>query len=474
MRRWLPVGIGLIVIGILLGLIFFGNRFRSRTEGAKSGYAPNSPVIDMEKVRAFELSNSKGKIKFARDEQGSWEISEPERDVPDPLFFGGMTDVLSQLTRIREVTAAERNNLAPYGLDIPVATLTFEFKDSSERKILRIGKPNPEMGALYAWYEDEPDIFLIQPKIRMFVVMGFSELRFRRLGNIKADEAQELTIVVQDPELRERLDVPETRHLVKQVGSFGPTWLLVGEKESKPDNGQTDTILRWMETTSIAEQVISVKSSELKKYGLNPGRAYFEITFPDRKEKIQVGKEDDKLIYLKQEFRDAVLAYQKGQILKFIGSDFKVHRLLTVDDANRLNQIEVTYPGGKSFRLKKLNSKFWTVDGSEDKKFEAYKVSWVSDHFFNDEYQGYIRENPIDWEKYGLKNPRVMLKFLSGDVVLLELSVGKWDAREGKCYVYVRSQDFLTWYGLDLMKGMPPDESVFLRGQESKKDLGGE
>jgi len=473
MRRWWGIGLGLAVIAILVYFAFFRGR-SEKIPAAKIGSAENSPVIDLDPVKAFELINSKGNVRFVKDEQGRWWIEEPGKDFPDPLFFGGMMEVLAELTRKRIVTRADPKILPQYGLDPPTATLIFEFQDTRKKKTLRIGKVNPAVNALYAWYQDEPEVFLLQPKIRMFVVKGFNELRFQKLMRIKSDQAQELKIVVLDPELRKELAAPEVRTLVKQDTSSGPAWLLLDSGGSRNDGGQTANLLVWMERGSFASRILDLGEEELKAWGLAPPRAYFEITFPDRNEKILVGKEKAGLIYLMQENQLKLLGYQKEFLLELLGRDFKIHQLITQADLAQFDRMEVGYPEGKSYQLVKLDQNFWTLGGDAGKKFPARKTAWLYEPFLFQEYPGAIRERPINFENYGLQNPAAKLKFYSGPELRLEIWIGKWESRKAKCYVYVPAQDLLVWYNLNLNERIPPEADAFLAGEKSNRGSGGD
>jgi len=296
--------------------------------------------------------------------------------------------------------------------------------------------------------------------------MGLNELRYRRLIRIKAGDAQEFKIIISDSELRKELGVPETRNLIKQTTAYGPSWFLMDTTGSKDDGGQTEEILRWMELGAISDRVFDITPDQLKKWGLDPPSAYFEIVFPYQTEKILIGKEKEGWIYLFQEKRWVLLGYKKDEILDFLGRDFQVHKLMTDNDVIKFNQIELGYPDGKIFKLIKLDSNFWSIGGEQKNKFQAEKIVWLIEPFITTDYRKIIRERPIPLEKYGLKNPRIKLKYYSGQDLILEIWVGKWDKKQVKCYVYVPNKNILSWYTLDLMEGIPPDASAFLAGEK--------
>ncbi len=460
--RWL--GIGLLVIAALVGVAFFWKRPAPVPE-SKPAIPAGSPLIDLNRVKSLELIKDAGRVKFEKDEQDRWLITEPEKDMPDPLYFGGMTDVLSQLTRQTMVGSPDRKLLPQYGLEPAYATLVFEFKEGSPKKVLRVGRPNPAMSALYAWYEDEPEVFLIQPKIRMFLSYSFGEFRYRRLIGIEDEGATDFKVVVSDPELRKVLGVPETRELARLTAASGPAWILLDPNGNKTDNGQVESILSWMQKNSVADKVISITPKEIKAWGFDPPQAYFEISYPGRVEKVLVGNPQNGLIPLLQPGRMRVLGYAGNRILNYLGSDFKTHQLLAGDDQMKLDRIELSYPDGKTFTLIKLNPNSWAIDGDPKKRFNALKITWLTEPFVMMEYQNYIRERPVAWGKYGLEPPRLKLKFFSGKDLMVEVWIGNWDSSAGENYIYIPARDLLSWYARDLMQGIPPGADAFLAGE---------
>ena len=240
MKKWFGLGLSLIIVGILVWLAFFWRRPEQSPEPQTSSASPYQ-LIELSEVQAFILENEYGSIKFSKNEYGIWEITEPIKSMTDPLFFGGMIDVLSQTQKGRIVARAGEENLDKYGLEKPYAKFIFELI-SGEKKHLRIGNPNPTMSYLYAWYEEKPEIFLIHPRIRMFLNHPLSWYRFRRLVGVNSSQVSELKIIVSDPDLRKKLAVPEVRHLLCEVTENKIKWYLLDVINNSHFNRFCDSI----------------------------------------------------------------------------------------------------------------------------------------------------------------------------------------------------------------------------------------
>jgi hypothetical protein len=238
---------------------------------------------------------------------------------------------------------------------------------------------------------------------------------------------------------------------------------LLSPPGKRTDTSQLENILNWMENSSIAERVLTVKQSELSQWGMNPPRAYFELVFPDRTEKILVGKERDGLIYIYQPQRKAVLGYKKENIVEILKSDFEIHKLLFEDEPPRFSKIEIIYPGEKTISLVKLDNYYWAVNGIPEKKFRMEKISWVISPFVSWHYVDYINDKPYDLKSYGLQKPRAKLRYYSGDNLYKEFWVGDWDFKQKRCYVYVPVDNIVVFYSQDIMTQIPRDAGVFLR-----------
>jgi len=461
MKKWFGLGLSLIIVGILVWLAFFWRRAEQSPEPQTSSASPYQ-LIDLSEVQAFILENEYGSIKFSRNEYNIWEITEPIKSMTDPLFFGGMIDVLSQTQKGRIVARAEEENLDKYGLEKPYAKFIFELI-SGEKKHLRIGNPNPTMSYLYAWYEEKPEIFLIHPRIRMFLNHPLSWYRFRRLVGVNSSQVSELKIIVSDPDLRKKLAVPEIRHLLCEVTENKIKWYLLEPVKEEAESGAVSNFLSWLEKISIAEDVRDISPEEKKEWGLAPPKAVIEIYYPEREQRILVGAKKNNLIYLYQPERGQVLGYPQEQIYQLLSTEFRKRTLFPWEEREQVDEVRISFPQRNyEYHLIKLNDEEWAIDGDPSRKFPRKHARWVFRALYRKQIDGYINQRPIDFKKYGLQIPVVKVKYYKKGEIAREFWIGKWDAREYKCYVYDPTKDLLVWYSENIGEWFPPDESYFL------------
>jgi len=470
MKKWLGIALSLAGIGILAWLAFFWRRPDSAPKEKPVLEEEPSGMATLDKVKSFELINARGRVKFARDQDRIWWIVEPVKDMPDPLFGKALLDDLAKLYPRGVIPKSAQEPLSQYGLDKPLATLIFEY-DDGYKKVLKIGKKNPAGEALYCLFKDEPDVLLIPARFRMFIQEDPNSYRFRRLIEVKPEQVQEFKMVVLDPQLRQELWAPELRDVLIQTTDRGKAILLMAPVKEKAEGGQVFGILNWMERFSIADSIQDVTRADLASWQLDPPRAYFELIYPDRTQKILVGREKDNLIWLFQEQRMVVLGYNQDRILDFLSRDFRTRGLLTQNEVPAFNRIEVKFPASQKpgYTMEKLDDILWAIDGDQGKKFHKNKVSWITSYFVNTNLDGYINQRPVSFAKYGLQKPELELKFYTAAGLAHEIWIGRWNKSAKRCYVYEPNRDALGWYSQNAADWIPPEGDKFLiRPQERK------
>jgi len=473
MKKWVSAALGLAIIAALVYLAFFWQRKPdlAKKPGSTVPTVPQLPqMVEVPKLKSLKISNALGHIKFAKDENGKWEIMEPEKDLPENIFFNTFLDELNKLGPARQIPPEEQEPLAQYGLDKPLQTLKLEY-DGGRQKVLKIGKDNPTGDYLYAFFEGEPDVLLVSSKMRMFLENNWNYFRFRRLVGISREQIQELRVVVLDPQLRKQLEVPEMRRLMLQTTSRGRAWIYLEPYQGQAENMAVGNLVGWMEKGSLAEDIRDTKKEDLPDWQLKPPRAYLEMVYPDRSEKVLVGKELEGKIYLYQDKRPAVLGYDKNIILELLGRDFRTRKLVRKPETLVLVKVEVDFPGSPNtpYNIARLDDEHWAVDGNPEKKFPKARLAWLTNNFTDKELEGYIDERPIP-AKFGLQKPRVDLKFYTSAGLEHEIQIGGWDRQMKKCYVYSPEKDMLVWYEEDVAEWIPPSADKFLLNiKEPKK-----
>jgi len=103
------------------------------------------------------LKTTVQEIVLKRDEEGTWEITQPVRA---PAKNEMLTNILRTLSSLKALDFAKDYDAATYGLDAPQITVTVILKDQEEKRLL-IGKLDEEKSQYYAKNQAKETIFLI-------------------------------------------------------------------------------------------------------------------------------------------------------------------------------------------------------------------------------------------------------------------------------------------------------------------------
>jgi hypothetical protein len=465
MKKWISMALGLAVIAVLAYLAFAWQRKPepSQKTGSSASTIPRLPkMVELDRLKSLKIQNELGIIKFAKGEDGSWKIVEPGKDLPERIFFNSFIDELDKLGPVVQIPPEEQEAMSQYGLEKPLQSLSLEY-DDGRSKVLKIGKDNPTGDYMYTLFEGEPDVLLVRSRLRMFLQNDWSYYRFRRLSDISREQIKELRVVVLDPQLREQLEVPEMRHLMLQTTSVGRAWVYLEPYYGPAESQAVGNLIGWMEKASLAADLKEIKKEELSAWQLEPPRAYLEMVYPDRSEKVMVGRELSGKIYLYQDKRPVILGYDKNTILELLARELRPHKLLRKPEMKILTKVEVDFPGSSNapYNIARLDQEHWAVNRDPAKKFPKVRLSWLTLNFTERELDGYVGERPIP-PRFGLQKPRVDLKFYSNAGLEYEIQIGAWDQKLRRCYVYYPQKDLLVYYGEDVAEWIPPDADKFL------------
>jgi len=465
MKKWIYLGSGLAVLAVLTYFAFFWRRapIEPRNQGSTVPFADEGPpqMVETDKLKSFELINKEGRMKFARNEEGIWYISEPAKDNVQGVFFRALMVELGKMGVAGIIPKSEQEPLAQYGLEPALYTLNLEYDDGRNRT-LKVGKENPNGDYVYTRFEGEEQVMMAPDSIRLFLARGLDFYRHRQLLNIEQAEIVELRIKVLDPALRAQLKTPELKRIALQKTKDGKRWVYLEPFQGAVDPEAISLAVGTLET-GMGDQIRDIAPRDLSAWGLNPPRAYLEIVYPDRVEKVLVGKEQGDLIWLYQDVREAVIGFSREQVLQILGNDYRIKILMWPEEPRGFNKIEVSFPEAEKpgYSLESADGPRWRVSGREHEQFRKGARNWLTRNFTDRRFVGYLDQRPVPAE-FGLKTPRINLKFYSSAGLMHEFQIGKWDKQQSRCYVYDAAKDMLVWYAEDLAEWVPPDGDSFL------------
>jgi hypothetical protein len=105
-------------------------------------------AIEESQIQALTVKKADETLAFEKDENGVWQMKQPQQGVADDAAVAFLANLLATGTSDRTFSVAPAD-LAAYGLDQPTATLEFTTANSKTHT-LALGGKNFNQSALYA------------------------------------------------------------------------------------------------------------------------------------------------------------------------------------------------------------------------------------------------------------------------------------------------------------------------------------
>ncbi len=143
------------------------------------------PDLRPEEVDALTVQEGKERIVCERDQKGEWRIVEPIRAPADRWAVEAILDRLETAERVSYVRPERGRTLqlAPYGLDEPLRTVTLRAGPPQEREWKVIfGKEAGVAEALFAQVEGQPGVVAVPREVAEKTAVTVAELRSKKLA----------------------------------------------------------------------------------------------------------------------------------------------------------------------------------------------------------------------------------------------------------------------------------------------------
>jgi hypothetical protein len=184
-----------VVLLALMGTLYWSEHRKPKEETTVS--ADTSPAIlklDEASVTHVDLKKKDAApIELAKDNSGSWKITEPKQLNADQSTVSSMVSTLSSL-RSERVVEDKASDLNSYGLAQPSLEVDLTEKDNKSQKLL-IGDDTPTGSAVYAMLTGDPRVFTIGSYNKTTFDKSVNDLRDKRLLTVAADKISRLDLV---------------------------------------------------------------------------------------------------------------------------------------------------------------------------------------------------------------------------------------------------------------------------------------
>lgn len=383
----------LILLLVFAGLgsyVYFseyrGQEARQKKEEAKK----KAFQIDDKNVTEISVTYQDKTVSGVRKGEHQWEITNPQGVEPDSEEWDRLASNLAATEKDQTVTS-DKPELAPYGLDKPVATINARLKDGKAIGV-QFGSENPKKTFTYARLTDGSEVFLTSTTYAKLFNKSLTDLRNKKvMGDFEADDIDSV-VIVQDK--GNELDLRKS----------GMDWAIKKPVETSADSSEATTFLSSVKFAKAAD--FADPSVDAKAAGLEPPA--IRITIHDAKAKadrtllIGAMKETDKY-YAKDASRSPIFVIDK-EIPEKAKRPIFDWRDKTVAKINhdKTDEIEIVR-GADKISMKKSGADWKLADG---RKLQWEKVSALF-NAIDFEKAKQINDAPKPLNTYGLDKPKL-------------------------------------------------------------------
>lgn len=441
---WLLVGLA----GVLLAFILLVERHWKATSQA------GAPLDRLLQFRTADVTNIQVGltnkpllwVERARPD-APWKLTVPINYPAQSLKIEWLLQTLETLTANTylppgELTANKRT-IAHYGLDVPQATLTLQYK--GQRSELLFGSPTAVGDQIYLQVQNRPGIYVVNSEAFDHLPRSYNDWRDTALLNLNGVGFT-------------RLEVRGAgRGFALDVDTNNGTLYLSKPTLARAEPGKVDTLLRQIVDASVVEFVSDHPRPDLESYGLQPPA--LELAFMSGTNDllvVQFGKSPTNapaLVYARRMSHTNIVLVPKAllETLQISHGDLRDLRLVNLPSMNSVDAIEVV--GAENFSVRRQTNGTWTVSNGTVVAADADAVrEWLD---LLARLEGTVEKDVVtDFSAYGLApqpTRQYLVKSLATDAtgsisnhVVAELDLG---AQQGE-KVFARRPDEATVYSL--------------------------
>jgi len=217
------------VLAGLVGTLYWSNHHK-RTESVQASVdaPPKILTLNESEVSRIDLKKKSGpELVLARD-NGSWQISSPDKLAADQSAVSGVISTLSSLSSERLVEE-KAEDLSQFGLTNPSLEVDVLSKNNTTHKLL-IGDDTPTSNGSYAKLDGDPRVFTIASYTKTSIDKKVNDLRDKRLLTVEPDKVSRVDLTANQQEM--------------EFGRNKDQWQILRPKPLRADSYQVDELVR--------------------------------------------------------------------------------------------------------------------------------------------------------------------------------------------------------------------------------------
>lgn len=360
------VAAALILIGLAGGL-YWSNHHQPASKETTSATPPEpEPTIlalNKDDLTRIEIKKKGADPVVISKENGSWQITAPQRLAVDQAAISALTTAASSVTaqRVVEEKAAD---LGQYGLKTPELEVDLTLKDNSVHK-LTFGDETPTGNAVYVRLDSDQRVVTLASFTKNSLSKSLSDVRDKRLVTLEADKLTGLELKTKAQDL--------------QFSREKDQWQITKPASVRADGAEVDTLVRKVVDARLDASSTDDPTKNEADFATGTLIASVSATAPSGTQTLEVRKVKDDY-FAKSSVVSGVFKVPSdlGTGLDKKLDDFRSKKLFDLV-SQEPEKIEI-HDGGKSYVLTKNGSDWQSADG---KKWEAASVTALIDKLRN-------------------------------------------------------------------------------------------
>ena len=368
------------------------------------------------RITRFELNTSSGTVVVAKDDK-AWKLESPVQAAGDTSKITDLINAAISAEK-QDFTADDVQDLAQYGLDKPVVSLTFWSEKVDGPRTLLLGaqvpaadeapEPLEAPGApgktekVYACVEGEKSVFTLKKDAAAKLDVKTADLRDRVITAIKSNDVSSVDITKAGSAIS----------LTKE----GWDWKLAakqGEQEKKADANSSGVqdLLRLFENEKIGDWVD--QPDDLAQYGLDePASIAIKTKAGTEQQSFEllVGKKEGDDCYAKLPDKPWLMKLS-GKFADEAAKDylgFRSKRMLSFSKSSS-KKLTLARKSGLVFEVEKIAEDKWSLSKPVAGPAEMSNVNSVLWDISSFDAEKIVSEETADLAPYGLQDPEFTL-----------------------------------------------------------------
>lgn len=372
--------------------------------------------VKSEDVSELQLDYADRKIHLKKND-GQWRLTEPIESAADASAVDGVINTATT-AEIKKKLEGGSGDLARYGLDKPLVTLTLKVGDK-ELTPVSVGKEAPVGGSVYVLRKDEPSVLLSSSSLRLGLDKQVKDLRDKKILTVADDDLRSIEIHSDRKDIR----------LVKD----GDTWKLERPEAFKGDDSAIRTLVSSIRALRVVD-FVDDNPSDLKKLGLDAPRLKLTLGLKDDSVRtIAIGdkKEGGTDVYIQTSDRPSIYTISDSSYRNLDKSDRDLRdKMILAFEQDKAVKIEVSRKDSEPFSLVKGDDGKWQIEGEQTPVTDTVAEQFVTDLH---ELKGYeiVADNAVNLAELGLAAPKLRIAVSGKDGSLGTVIVGTTDAADG-------------------------------------------